>query len=372
MNRSSFRLLLVLSCCIPAAAWAEQGAGGDDAATLVITTWGGAYEAAQQQAYFAPFAREANIEIRLKAYDGGVAPLREGGASGGGGWDVLDMSEPDAIAACAEGLLVPFHPGSLHPAPDGTPAHEDFLSGTFLDCGVIHLVYATVLAYDDRAFPGEKPRTVRDFFDLGRFPGPRALRRQPIALFEWALLSHGIPISQLYDLLSTERGMKLAVRRLDGIRDHIGWWDSGSEPPELLGRREVVMASGFNGRFFNARVNEGIPITVIWDGQLLDASVWAIAEDSPRRALAERFIAFATRAENMAALAHLIPYGPTRRSAIRRIGLHARSNVPMLAHMPTAPANLRRAIRSDSQWYARTETLRKRRFTDWLAADRGS
>ena len=370
MNRCSpGLLLLVLSLCVPAAGRAEA-AGGDDAATLTVTTWGGAYEAAQQRAYFSPFAREADVEIRIEAYDGGVAPLR-GGASGGGGWDVLDMSEPDAIAACAEGLLAPFEPGSLHPAPDGTPAREDFLSGSFLDCGVIHLVYSTVLAYDDRAFPGEKPRTVRDFFDLERFPGRRALRRQPIALLEWALLSHGIPISQLYDLLSTERGMALAFHRLDGVRDHIVWWESGSEPPELLERREVVMASGFNGRFFNARVNEGIPITVIWDGQLLDASVWAIARDSPRRALAERFIAFATRAENMAAFAHLIPYGPTRRSAMGRIGLHARSRAPMLAHMPSAPGNLRRAIRSDSLWYARTEALRERRFKDWLAADRG-
>ena len=366
MSRSSPGLLpLVVSLCVLATARAEE-AGGDETGALTVTTWGGAYEVAQQEALFAPIARESGVEIRLKAYDGGVAPLR------GGGWDVLDMSEPDAIAACARGLLASFDPGSLLPAPDGTPAYEDFLSGSFLECGVVHLVYSTVLAYDDRAFPGEKPRTVRDFFDLERFPGPRALRRRPIALLEWSLLSYGIPISQLYDLLSTERGMTLAVRRLDEIRDHIVWWENGSEPPELLEHREVVMASGFNGRFFNARVNEGIPITVIWDGQLLDASVWAIARDSPRRALAEKFIAFATRAENMAAFAHIIPYGPSRRSAIGRVGLHARSKVPMLAHMPTAPGNLRRAIRSDSLWYARTEALRKRRFTDWLAADRGS
>ena len=370
MNRSSLGLFL-LWLCIPSAALSEP-APGDQAKTLIITTWGGAYEAAQRQAYFAPFARETGIEVRLKAYDGGVDPLRRGGASGDGKWDVLDMTEPDALAACAEGLLAPFDPEILRPGPDGTPARKDFLSGAFLDCGVVHLLYATVLAYDDRAFPGEKPQTVQDFFDLQRFPGKRALRRRPIALLEWALLSYGVPISQLYDLLSTERGMTLAFRRLDRIRDRIVWWESGSEPPELLKRREVVMASGFNGRFFNARENDDIPVTVIWDGQFIDTSVWAISRDSPRRTLAERFIGFATRAENMAAFAHLIPYGPARRSAIRRVGLHARSNVPMLPHMPTAPGNLRRAIRSDSLWYARTEALRQRWFTDWLAQDPGS
>ena len=127
------------------------------------------------------------------------------------------------------------------------------------------------------------------------------------------------------------------------------------------------MASGFNGRFFNARVNDNIPITVIWDGQFLDTGVWAIAKNTPRRKLAQKFIRFATRAENMAALARLIPYGPMRRSAMRRIGLHARSNVPMRHHMPTSASNLRRAIRADSLWYARTEALRQRWFTEWFA-----
>jgi len=360
MNRFSL-YLFALWICLPTPAHPEQPR------TLTITTWGGAYEASQREAYFDPFARKSGAEILLKAYNGGVEPLRRQAPPNGGAWDVLDMTEPDAIAACAEGLLEPFDPRALSPAPDGTPAREDFLRGAFLDCGVVHIVYATVLAYDDRAFPGEKPQTVSDFFDIDRFPGKRALRREPIAVLEWALLSYGVPISQIYDLLSTERGMRLAFRKLDRIRDHILWWESGSEPVELLKSGEVVMASGFNGRFFNARVNEHVPITVMWDGQFLDTSVWVISRDSPHRTLALDFIRFATKPENMATFARLIPYGPARNSAIRRIGLHAKSNVPMLHHMPTSPQNLERAIRADSLWYARTEKVRQRRFNDWLS-----
>lgn len=360
MSRFSLRVLVLwIIICIPAPVRSQQ--------VLTITTWGGAYEASQREAYFAPFAREAGVDIRLKPYNGGVEPLRRQATSAGGAWDVLDMTEPDALAACEEDLLEPFDAKVLSAAPDGTPAREDFLSGAFLECGVAHIVYATVLAYDDRAFPGEKPHTVSDFFDVERFPGKRALRRKPIAVLEWALLSYGVPISQIYDLLSTERGMRLAFRKLDRIRDHIVWWDSGSEPPDLLESGEVAMASGFNGRFFNSRVNKNIPITVIWDGQFLDTSVWVISKDTPRRKLAEKFIRFATKAENMAAFARLIPYGPTRRSAIRRIGLHAKSNVPMLPHMPTSPNNLQRAIRADSLWYAHTELVRQRWFNEWLS-----
>lgn len=364
MNR--FSAILLLTCSL-----IPSLARGEDPRQLTVTSWGGAYEASQREAYFAPFERETGVEIHLKAYNGGLEALRRQDAAGGVEWDVLDMTEPDAHEACEEGLLAPIDPAILQAAPDGTPAEKDFRSGAFLDCGVVHLVYATVLAYDDRAFPGDKPQRVADFFDVERFPGKRALRAQPIALLEWALLSYGVPISQVYGLLSTERGLTLAFRKLDHIRDHIVWWERGSEPPALLESGEVVMASGFNGRFFNARVNKKVPITVIWDGQFLDTSVWTIAKTSPRRALAEAFIAFATKAENMATLASLIPYGPMRHSAMDRIGLHGETKVPMGRHMPTTPSHLRRAIRADSLWYAHTDALRQRWFKAWLDQEEG-
>ena len=156
--------LLFLWVCLAMPALAQESR------TLTITTWGGAYEASQRAAYFDPFERTANVEIRLREYNGGTEPLRRSPTSDEPGWDVLDMTEPDALAACAQGLLEPFNAKSLLAAPDGTPAAADFLDGAFLDCGVIHLVYSTVLAYDDRAFPGEKPLTVSDFFDVERFP----------------------------------------------------------------------------------------------------------------------------------------------------------------------------------------------------------
>lgn len=67
----------------------------------------------------------------------------------------------------------------------------------------------------------------RAYFDLERFPGKRALRKSPVGLFEWALLSLTVPREQLYDLLSTRRGLDLAAQRLDEIRESIIWWTSG-------------------------------------------------------------------------------------------------------------------------------------------------
>jgi putative spermidine/putrescine transport system substrate-binding protein len=207
---------------------------------------------------------------------------------------------------------------------------------------------------------------VADFFDVEQFPGKRALKREPVAVLEWALLSYGVPRSQLYDLLSTRRGMELAFHRLDAIRDHIVWWEDAATPAALLAGGAVAMASGYNGRFFNARVVDNAPISIIWDGQILDYDAWAIPSGTDQPELAEYFVRFATLPDRMAQQARHIPYGPTRRSALRRIGLHPKTLTPMREQLPTAEHHLDTAIWQDSEWYAQTEALRTRLFEAWL------
>lgn len=333
---------------------------------LTVATWGGSYEDSQRRAYFEPFTEATGIEIETVHYDGGVKVLREQLASGNTEWDVIDMIQSDASAACEEGLLENIDPTILAPAPDGTPPHEDFMEDAIHRCFITQIVFSTVIAFDDRAFPGVKPDSVEDFFNLESFPGKRALRKSPVGLFEWALLSLSVPREQLYDLLSTRRGLELASRRLDGIRDSIVWWTRGDEPVELLTSGQAAMATGYNGRFFHARAMEGAPISVIWDGQLIGFNSWTILRGTDQADLAEKFIGFATRAENMAAQANLISYGPARKSAQRRVGLHTDVGVPMRPYMPTAPSHLDAAVVRDHRWYSQTVELREQWFREWL------
>jgi putative spermidine/putrescine transport system substrate-binding protein len=345
--------------------WASPAAGAE---TLTIVTWGGAYEESQRIAYFEPFTRATGIEIEIVRYDGGLDEVRRhlDARDGAPTWDVVDMVLPDAERACTAGLIAPIEPSILADAPDGTPAEEDFMADAIGRCWVGQLVYSTVFAYDERAFPGLKPRSVADLFDVERFPGVRALQRAPIAVLEWALLSYDVPRAQIYDLLSTERGLDLAFRRLDRLRGHLTWWRDGSAPPRLLEQGRAAIASGYNGRFFAAIAERDAPIAIVWDGQLLDQATWTVLDGADDAEAARRFIAFATRADRLAAQASLISYGPTRRSARERIGRYADSNIPMRPHLPTAPRHMERAIVQDHAWYARTERLRRRRFEAWL------
>ncbi|PAV24709.1 spermidine/putrescine ABC transporter substrate-binding protein [Tamilnaduibacter salinus] len=353
-------LLMLLACT-------GSGTAEEGPEPLTVVTWGGAYEASQRAAYFEPFTEKTGIPVRAVQFDGSLASLRRHLAAGPPvEWDVIDLIRSDAQAGCREKLLEPIDPNLLEPAPDGTPARDDFMDDTITRCAITQLVFSTVIAYNEKAFPGRKPRSIKDFFDLEAFPGKRALRKAPVGLFEWALMSYGVPREQLYDLLSTERGFTLAFRRLNGIRDQLVWWTGGQEPVDMLVSGEVAMASGYNGRFFHARAVEGEPISVIWDGQLLGFNSWAIPMGTDQPDAAREFIRFATQTERMADQSSRISYGPTRKSAQAHLGLHKDTGVPMRPHMPTAPDHLTSAIHRDHAWYARTQALRERLFRRWL------
>ncbi len=336
---------------------------------LVVSSWGGAYETAQLSTYFEPFQESTGITIELKRYAGGLAALEEETEFNSGTFDVIDMNESDALKACENNLLVDFGSEHLVPAPDGLSAEQDFYKGSIFECGVAHLESAIVLAYDNRAFPQIKPNSIEDFFDIERFPGKRAVQRQPKVILEWAMLSYGVPLEQLYDLLSTERGLSLVTKRLNRIRNHIVWWNEPSEPVRMLADGEVVMASGFNGRFFDARVHQGIPISIVRDAQILEKYAWVIPNQSSHQEEALQFIAFATKTENMATFSNLLPYSPTRKSVHERIGLHLETNTSMHDYLPASASNQNRLIRADSRWYSHTEEIRQRWFNDWLDDD---
>lgn len=337
------------------------------AETLTVLTWGGAYERSQTKAYFEPFTALTGIEVRTEQYNGGIDELQQQVKNDNVAWDVIDVVKSDGIRACDRGLLEPIDHDELPPAPDGTPAREDFYPGALTRCAVGEVIYATVLAFDARAFSVHKPTTVSDLFDLERFPGKRALQREPIAILEWALRSYDVPVAEIYNLLSTDRGLDLAFRRLDTIKDRIVWWEDGATPARLLAEGAVVMASGYNGRFFDAAVNDGLPIQTLWDAQLYDYSLLAIPRGAPNTHIARRFVRFATSTRQLAEQARYISYGPARESASAQVWKHAASGIDMRPHLPTYPPNFDRAIRKDHEWYARTGDRLQERFASWLA-----
>ena len=216
-----------------------------------------------------------------------------------------------------------------------------------IDCGGGLLFYSTIYAYNADSFPGDKPSMIDDFFDHDRFPGRRGMRRAPQVNLEFALLADGVPVEEVYDTLGTPAGMSRAFRKLDTIKDDIVWWEAGAQPPQLLADREVVMSTAYNGRIFNAQVEENQPFVVVWDGQVLDAGVLAIVADTPNLAAARKLVRYATQSEVQAAVGRYISYSPARHSGTKLISTHLPTGVDMKPHMPTSPQNMRRVLYND-------------------------
>lgn len=344
------------------------------AVDLTVVSWGGAYTASQQKAYHEPYMA-ANPGVKIINDDSaaeGLAKLRAQIESGNVTWDLVDMVASDAILACDEGLIEEIDPDSwLAAAPDGTPASKDFFDGTLTvggsNCFIPQIVYSTTFGYRTDAFGGKSPSSIADVFDLGNFPGKRALQKVPTYNLEWALIADGVSVDQVYEVLSTPEGVDRAFAKLDTIKDQVVWWTKGAQPPQLLADGEVVMASAYNGRLFNAIAVESQPIGMMWDYQAFDLDGWVVPKGGKNMAEVKKYLKYATDTQRLADQAKFISYGPARHSSAPMVGKHAELGIDMKPHMPTDPNNAKTVLQTNFTWWADHRDELTERFDAWLA-----
>ena len=336
---------------------------------LVVVSWGGAYTASQQKAYHDPYMA-ANPAIKIINDDSSaeaVAKIRAMNEAGKVTWPLVDVVAADAISLCDEGLVEPVdHNAILAPAPDGTPASEDFGEMIVSECFIPQIVYSTTFGYrtDLVKVP---PKTIADVFDLKRIPGKRALEKRPIGNLEWALIADGVDPDTVYDVLETEAGVKRAFAKLDTIKDQVVWWTQGAQTPQLLADGEVVMGSTYNGRLFSLIEEKKQPVAMMWDWQMYDLDGWVIPKGGPHRKEVLKYLRFATDTQRLADQAKYISYGPARASSAPYVGKHADLGIEMAPHMPTAPANATNTFLFNYEWWADNRDDLNERFNAWLA-----
>ena len=350
-----------LYTAIAGAAIGIGATGSAQADSLTIVSWGGAYSNSQVKAYHEPWVAKTGITINSEDYNGGLAQVKAQVESGNVTWDLVDVELSDAVRGCDEGLFIEIDPSILPSAPDGTPATDDFLPGTITECAVAQIVWSTVYAYDSSKFKGAKPKTMADFFNVKKFPGKRGMRKNPKANLEFALMADGVAANKVYEVLGTSAGKDRAFAKLDAIKDSVVWWEAGAQPPQLLADGEVALTTAYNGRLFNAIVEEKKPFVIVWDGQVWDLDMWAIPKGTRNLKSALEFVAYSTDTVRNWDQSNYISYGPVRRSS------QALLSPKMVPHMPTAAANFKNALQNNYQFWADNQDELNDRFSTWLA-----
>jgi putative spermidine/putrescine transport system substrate-binding protein len=342
----------------------------DDPIELTFVSWGGAYQNSQIKAYAEPYM-EMNPNVSIiwdESSADAVTKLRAMDEAGNLTWDLVDVVAADAMRLCDEGLAMEIDADTmLAPAPDGTPASEDFGDLMVSECFIPQIVYSTTFGYRGDLLE-TAPTQVCDIFDTETFPGRRALEKRPIANMEWALICDGVPIDEVYDVLETEDGVARAFAKLDTIKDDVVWWSAGAETPQLLADGEVVIGSTYNGRLFSAIEEQGQPIEMLWDWQMFDLDGWIVPAglDEDRLAVVMDFLYFATDTQRLADQAKYISYGPARASSAPLVGQHAELGIDMAPHMPTDPANAQNTFLFNYDWWASYRDDLDAQFQAWL------
>lgn len=348
--RIYFPVAAVLAALVFQPVWAQQ--------SLNVVSWDGAYVKSQILGFIRPYEDETGHRVNVIQYTGGIDEIRQQVRSWNVRWDVVDLELFDAIRACNEGLLEPVPVDLLPPAPDGTPASQDFFDLSHARCGVGNVVGSTVVSYRKGQFK-TAPTQIEDFFDTKRFPGRRGLRKSPIGNLEWALIADGVEPNNVYEVLSTDAGLDRAFGILDQLKPYVDWWETGQQAVHFLESGRVSMSSAYSGRIAAAE-ERGQPLVILWDHQLWYYDVWGVLKNGRNVDMAHKFVRYATSTKSLAAQAQYIPYGPMRRSSMPLLKDELRER------LPTSKAHLASSLELNANWWSKNMDVIAPRFERWL------
>ena len=320
------------------------------AGKVIIRTIGGSYEEAVVKSIFEPFTKATGIEVvKVPATLGKVLAMHEAGNME---IDVMDAGELGVLSLSQKGAFekINYKAWKMTNPDDMDPAvrRDDMIGDIY---------FSSVLGYNSQAFPtGKQPRNWAEFWDIKKFAGPRMLADIGSGAIdvEFALLADGVPKDRLYPI-----DVNRAFKSLDRVRPSIRkFWDTGALSAQMLADKEVVLGSIWNGRL-QASADKGAPLAIEWNEAMLQSQYWAVLKGKNTEN-AQRFIDFACQPELQAALAKMIPYGPTNRQAFKGIP------ADLAARLPSSPENRQKAFIQNGKWWADNRPMVSERWTQWL------
>jgi putative spermidine/putrescine transport system substrate-binding protein len=297
----------------PSAAASAEGSSGatdictappkHDGTTLTFASFGGVYQEAQREGWLKPYTALTGVQFQ-ESEESSNATIKAQVESNNVEWDVVDVGNDFGLDGNAD---------LLEPLDYSLIKQDEILPGFATTYRVGDITYGVVLAYNTDKTAGKVPEGWADFFDTAKIPGKRGLWKYSTGgVLEFALMADGVKPADLY---TPKLDVDRAIKKLDTIKDDIVWWGSGAESQELIGSGEVAMSMIWNGRGYSAKHTDNKPVEMQWNQQILTADYFVVPKGTPNKQVAMEFIAWATCANNNAAVSDKIPYGPTNKNA---------------------------------------------------------
>ncbi|WP_158237644.1 ABC transporter substrate-binding protein [Bradyrhizobium forestalis] len=307
---------------------------------VVVYGYGGSFTQNLRKYVFDPFTKATGIRVVDVIADLAGPQLKAMHEAGRVDWDVAFLSdvEPGYALLREAGMFMPidyslWDDEALKGVPESARRTD----------AVVAFQNATLLVYDERAFPKGGPKNWSEFWNVKEFPGPRGYNGVggPAPIL-FALMADGVAHKDLWPL--SDDKIDRALKKLDQIKPHITkWWAAGGEPIQLLINREYALSSVFDGRAL-AAIKRGLPIRMVWDGATIGATDWTVLKGGPNSANAQKFIAFVNRAETAAAFTQAAGYpGPN----LNQLKYLPADLVPLIS---INPDNAAKAVRLDATW----------------------
>ncbi|HWV34286.1 MAG TPA: extracellular solute-binding protein [Thermomicrobiales bacterium] len=304
----------------------------------------GTYLDALNEAYFDAFAEATGATVRHTQFGrDGIAGLADQVEEGPITWDVVLIPTENVLPLAQKGYLTAIDYNIVDPAalyPEIAMQHA-----------VGQALYSTAIVYP--AQTSSPPTGWKDFWDLSKFGGTRALRKDPVGTLEFALLADGVEIKDLYPL-DTAR----AFASLEKLRDATIFYEDSKQPVELVRTGQVGLASAWSVRTDLPDVASLVKTQ--WAGGMISADSWGIPKGSPNTDVAMSFINFATRSVPAATFSRLQPFGPVNKNAFDLL------RPDVVATLPNAPENIgSQFFENWSYWAGQQEDLTTQ-FNDWV------
>lgn len=285
----------------------KETGGGGTKDSLTMVTWGGTTDAGFKKAWATPFTKKTGIPVKMTApvdYAKYLAQVKNKKIT----WNWVDF----------EGWFCVQHKDLWVDLPDDVVGdRSDYIplpgrDSTMPTWGQPSGSYSFAIAH--RTDKGSKhPTSWEEFFDPSSIPGKRSVYNWPFGMLEVALLGDGVDYKDLYPL-DVER----ALGKLDKVRGHLVFWNSGAELQQQLSSGAAPFAFAWNNRVA-ALARQGQPVAIEWAENLQDGGWDVVAKADPLKKETLKLLAFGSQAQVQADVALATGYSPPTKAALDAI-----------------------------------------------------